>query len=295
VDAGRYKFRSASFYEPNDPSNPTPGSWHLKHVGWLGAQPPSVKGLGAAFSEGDISEGVTFAETDLSLAWLAGNVSDGFRRLRDFFIEKFGLEAADRALPAWTDQAAASISSDVRAEIRHDNGEGISAMFAEAEAALAGATSAATELATRAADLDAREAALAERETQAQAGQAAFAEATRQTARDDDGAFVDQLVTDGRMSPVRGAQAKALLAHLDGDSTVAFAEADVSARDQFRELLGELGVSIHFSEFAPTEGARFAEAPNAEQVAAQIREEQAKASARGETLSASQAAARIGR
>lgn len=45
VKAGRYKKRSASFYAPGDPVNPAPGTWYLRHVAWLGAQPPAVKGL----------------------------------------------------------------------------------------------------------------------------------------------------------------------------------------------------------------------------------------------------------
>ena len=280
VDAGRYKFRSASFYEPNDPANPTPGSWHLKHVGWLGAQPPSVKGLGPAFAEDDASEGVTFAEGDMNLAWLAGNVAEGFRQLRDWILGKWGQEEADKALSAWTDRAATQIAADVRAEARAEPG----AAFAEAEAALASATAAAALIDTRTAELDAREAAIAEREAAAQAGQAAFAEASRRTARDDDSAFVDQLVTEGRLPPARADQVKTLLGVLDGDQAVAFSEGSADGRDQLRELLGGLGVSITFAEVAI-----------AEQVADQIREEQAKASARGETLSASQAVGRIGR
>lgn len=45
VKSGHYKKRSASFYQPDDPSNPVPGKWYLKHVAWLGARPPAVKGL----------------------------------------------------------------------------------------------------------------------------------------------------------------------------------------------------------------------------------------------------------
>lgn len=45
VQSGRYKKRSASFYPPSAQGNPAPGQWYLRHVGWLGAQPPAVKGL----------------------------------------------------------------------------------------------------------------------------------------------------------------------------------------------------------------------------------------------------------
>lgn len=55
VKAGRYKKVSASFYPPTSPNNPKPGVWTLRHVGFLGAQPPAVKGLSAiSFAEGEV-------------------------------------------------------------------------------------------------------------------------------------------------------------------------------------------------------------------------------------------------
>lgn len=45
VRQGRYKKVSASFYQPDAPANPAPGKWSLRHVGFLGAHPPAIKGL----------------------------------------------------------------------------------------------------------------------------------------------------------------------------------------------------------------------------------------------------------
>lgn len=45
VKAGGFKKRSASFYPPNSPNNPTPGKWYLRHVGFLGAHQPALAGL----------------------------------------------------------------------------------------------------------------------------------------------------------------------------------------------------------------------------------------------------------
>ncbi|MBP8147117.1 MAG: hypothetical protein KAX94_03235, partial [Acidovorax sp.] len=42
VAARRFPKRSASFYPPNSPNNPTPGKWYLRHVAFLGAQPPAI-------------------------------------------------------------------------------------------------------------------------------------------------------------------------------------------------------------------------------------------------------------
>lgn len=52
VNSGRYKKRSASFFLPQTPGNPKPGHFYLRHVGFLGAALPSVKGLGdVSFAE----------------------------------------------------------------------------------------------------------------------------------------------------------------------------------------------------------------------------------------------------
>ena len=61
VRAGRYRKVSASFYRPESAGNPTPGVWALRHVGFLGAVPPAVKGLRpVTLADGD-ADSVTFA------------------------------------------------------------------------------------------------------------------------------------------------------------------------------------------------------------------------------------------
>lgn len=61
VRDGRYRRVSAQFYPPRHPSNPKPGAYYLKHIGFLGAAAPAVKGLGTvAFSAGDEAGALTF-------------------------------------------------------------------------------------------------------------------------------------------------------------------------------------------------------------------------------------------
>jgi len=63
VAAGRFSKRSASFYPPAAPNNPTPGKWYLRHVAFLGAQPPAIAGLkDIQFSEDDAGGAVSFSE-----------------------------------------------------------------------------------------------------------------------------------------------------------------------------------------------------------------------------------------
>ena len=54
VRAGRYKRISAAFYNREASSNPVPGQYSLRHIGFLGAAAPAVKGLKPAeFSDGE--------------------------------------------------------------------------------------------------------------------------------------------------------------------------------------------------------------------------------------------------
>lgn len=45
VSEGKYKKISAAFYMPTASANPRTGQFYLRHVGFLGAMPPAVKGL----------------------------------------------------------------------------------------------------------------------------------------------------------------------------------------------------------------------------------------------------------
>jgi hypothetical protein len=63
VNAGRYRKVSAQLYPPDSPNNPVPGQYSLKHVGFLGAHPPSVKHLGTvSFADGDAGNLVTIEQ-----------------------------------------------------------------------------------------------------------------------------------------------------------------------------------------------------------------------------------------
>lgn len=106
VASKRYKKISASFYHPDAANNPVPGVYYLRHVGFLGAQPPSVKGL-RAIELADTEEGVIeFAdfghETSASL----------WRRLRDWMIGERGLEVADQIIPDWQINSLAEAAHD---------------------------------------------------------------------------------------------------------------------------------------------------------------------------------------
>ena len=105
VEKGRVKKISSSFYLPDSPNNPCPGNLYLRHVGFLGAMPPAVKGLrNPEFAENE--QGVVdFSDWAEASLW---------RRLRDWIIGTHGQEEADKAVP---DYLVASVQEE---SIRND-------------------------------------------------------------------------------------------------------------------------------------------------------------------------------
>lgn len=97
MEDGAYRNRSASWYAPDHPSNPSPGVWQLRHLGMLGAQPPALKGLGDVEFHDQDGITVEFASADYTTSTIARL----FRGLRDALIGKWGVEETDKALSAW--------------------------------------------------------------------------------------------------------------------------------------------------------------------------------------------------
>lgn len=62
VQQRRFSKRSAAFYTPDHPHNPKPGVWYLRHVAFLGAEPPAVKGLRDIHFK-EAADLVSFSET----------------------------------------------------------------------------------------------------------------------------------------------------------------------------------------------------------------------------------------
>ena len=95
VNEGRFPKVSASFYLPDAPSNPKPGTLYLKHVGFLGAAAPAVKGL-KTVSFSDTEEGIV-EFTD----WDQMTIANLFRRFREWIIGEKGIEVADKVFPEY--------------------------------------------------------------------------------------------------------------------------------------------------------------------------------------------------
>lgn len=109
VSHGRFKKRSASFYPPGHVKNPTPGKWYLRHVAFLGAQPPAVTGLkDIQFSEQEDAGAVCFSElpTGTSIQEKSTMNEEEQKRLAE--AEKAAAEAKKLQLKAEADAKAAN-------------------------------------------------------------------------------------------------------------------------------------------------------------------------------------------
>lgn len=105
VNQGLYKTRSISLYEDNT----------LRHIGWLGAQPPAIKGLASyQFAEDEKMQTFDFSEAgDYKFQTIANILSD----LRDFLIEKYDVETADRVIRNWNIEDLKQIDTKDKEEI----------------------------------------------------------------------------------------------------------------------------------------------------------------------------------
>lgn len=118
----RFPKVSARFYPPDNPANPKPGNWYLKHIGFLGAHAPGIKGLGTVqFSEGDdhgvatfdfsttkedmMSKEASFAERETALAERERAIAER---------EKAALEDAEKARHAGNVSFAEGLVTDLK-------------------------------------------------------------------------------------------------------------------------------------------------------------------------------------
>lgn len=230
VAAGAFKKISAAFYAPDAPNNPVPGVYYLRHVGFLGAQAPAVKGLrNPSFADDGEAGVVTFSEwadTDNAALW---------RSLREWLIGKFGLDEADTVIPSYQ---VRSLEQSAQADLSAANP---TPAFADTQ------ESKVTE--DEAARLRAENERLAQQNSQLQAtaeSQAAAARTAENTA------FAERLVSEGRLLPAAASTIVATLDHLAGLALpIEFGEGD-QKKPLVQALKEQLQAAPQVVEFGET-------------------------------------------
>ncbi len=238
VNSGKFKKVSASFYTPDSPSNPVPGKYYLRHVGFLGAQPPAVKGLKSA-SFKDSEEGIVeFAD------WGDMQNASLWRRMRDFFIAQFGLDTADNIIP---DYAVSSLEQDALQDDDDDDQPSSSLTPQYREPSIKGDEMSVEDKA-RLAALEEENKRLKEVEASRRLEGIRMANA----------AFAEGLVKEGRLLPAYKGVCSATLDFLESqEKVVEFSEGGVtqSVAKSMKAFLQKLPVQVEFREIAGSESA----------------------------------------
>ena len=109
VESRRFPKRSASFYPPQAANNPTPGKWYLRHVAFLGAQPPAIAGLkDIQFSAGDADGAVNFSESVTTTETVTQESDDMSKELQDKLDKATADLQAEKAARATAEANAAT-------------------------------------------------------------------------------------------------------------------------------------------------------------------------------------------
>ena len=271
VKQGLFKKRSIALYPDLD----------LRHVGFLGAVPPAVKGLeNIKFQDNPDSILIEFSETS---EWKFETIGRIFRQIRDWFIEKEGIDKADTLIPDWDvdfikekprgseEDTTTGFNENInrKEEVNMTNfketvkgllstlGVDVSKVPDDAIPDSSGGNTYTEQ------DIQAREKAAAETAAKKAAGderkkvEAEFAEKESERLKSQRGeeisAWVTQSTKEGKLLPSWAKMGlKEFMQSLNGDETIEFAEGKdkVSRLAWFRAFMEELPKVVEFKEIA---------------------------------------------
>lgn len=232
-----FKKRSVSLYPDGT----------LRHIGWLGAMPPAVKGLSdVAFSEDKEEFTIEFEEYKVSMI---GRV---LQRMRDFLIDKFDIETADRVISPWEVEElqrvadektleSAAFSSTEHKEEMMGNEENIQELTGQ--------------LAAKEAELTQLSEASGGKDTEISGLKESIAALRKEKREMEFSAFCEELKADGKLTPAMQPAVLDFMEILSGTETFEFAEGDdkragKSPLDVFKGFLKGLPIKVDFSEHA---------------------------------------------
>ena len=255
----------------------------LRHIGFLGGMPPAVKGLADfAFNESD--EFMEFMD------WDTMDISKMFSNLREYFIEKEGLEKADQILPSYLidslkQSAAQPETKDCPkcgAEVpMYSNFCGCcGASMNQAPEDDPAPAPAFTE--DQSQEPDPRDIELAETRK-------ALADEKRKTMVIEFNAFIDELVQAGKIPPGMKPQAVEFMEVMSTDISFEFAEGEGSALDRFKSFLGSLPNRLPSGDFNKPDEDQGIRNENPQKIAAQALEYQEAERTKGRDISITEA------
>ncbi len=257
VKRGLFKKRSMSVYE----------DMTLRHVGFLGAMPPAVKGLSdIRFTAADKALTIEFDEFRVPMI---GRI---LQRIREFIIDKFDTDTADKVVAGWEIE---DLQRDLttKDEITAFSEEGKKGKEEEDMEKI-------TELETKIKQLEQSVSSYAEKDKTKEQELAALRKDLDKERlgrrRQDFNAFCDGLVVEGKLTPAQKAQALDFMEILQGSAEYEFAEGDGKVKKQpleaFKTFLTALPKQVEFSEAATKKKASTITGKAGEKIEALIQE-----------------------
>lgn len=286
VEQGKYKKRSASWYLPDSPNNPKPGTLYLRHVGFLGAMPPAIKGLkDVQFSEQE--QGVVeFGDVS---PWVFSSLAATLRRWREKMIAKEGIEEADKMIPSYEIDVFSEEAEKLRQE-RNKELEKAIPNFSEPP------KQDSTMTPEQIAAMQAENAALKAKAVNFSESETAIKQRELLLAKREIGLQVDDLIKQGKVLPAQKVGLIEFMASLDGDTlTVEFGEGEqakkLSPRQFMADFLASMPKLVDFTEHSKPDGKQTADDLTAEEIQKKISAYHHKQSAIGNHISFAEAAA----
>ena len=303
------------------------GGWRLKHIGWLGAKEPALKGLAPAFAEGEGESDAldySFAVSDFGRgAWSMHRIQRLFRGVREYLLADKGAEVADKVVPEYELEGMTRDALDAeRAEERREAmaasgslvpggiiNESAVAGFAEGGQGAASSADDQQDLSTKVTDMDksfsqadidaAVEAASSAHDKRLADLQAELDAAHAKQQQAEFAAKIETYVDAGKLTPAQAQGAAEFCLAISGGDEFSFAAADGAESkskptDWLFALLDALPKQVVLGESGEFGAADFASGdPKA--VADKANEYQAAQAAIGNRVSATEAVAHIKR
>lgn len=218
----RFPRVSMSFFDPKHPSNPVPGVWYPRHIGYLGGAAPALSGLKVANFTGSEDGVVTFGGYDDM------TVANLWRSIKNFFLTKFPTDAAavEAAMPEWQ---LSDLTRNAVIEQQKDNAE-VAKAYPNFSANGNPASLNSNEVDMSALELKAAQDAAAAEKTRADAAVAKLAQAEATARSAEFAASADALVKEGKLHPDERDNYVAFMAQPDDRQTVEFSAADGTAK-----------------------------------------------------------------
>jgi len=275
-----------------------PAGPKLVHVGFLGAAPPAIEGLKPIEFAADDSASAAVYEFSQSSAYGMQLIASGMRRMREFFIEKFGLEAADRVTPDYSITGLEQLAADAAKD--DSSASGVAAGRAPSAAFAAASSSVDPEPHVSQEQLDAATAAVAVEKARADAAEAKLAQFSAAERLTKSQSLIAAHVAAGRLLPAQAEGLAEFRASIDDGATFEFAAADgtktpKSRVAQFDALLDALPVQIESGIHSGADTAVGAAGSDPAAIAAKAAEYVAEQAKAGVTISIAEAVNHVSR